>query len=98
MNSSFRHPLGDVPTQTGTLPEGFFTPLRPGGHQPPQREPARSFPTATMPTWHDIEDVMAYWFREGDRGAWADWPQLDVDIEALASRRVGTSSPHRRSG
>ena len=25
MNSLFHRPLGDVPTQTGALPEGFFT-------------------------------------------------------------------------
>jgi hypothetical protein len=38
-----------------------------------------------MTTWQDIEDVMAYWYREGSFGVWTDWVKLEVDVETLAA-------------
>ena len=37
-----------------------------------------------MPTWHDIEDVMALWYRESDRIAWVDLVDIRQDQEALS--------------
>jgi hypothetical protein len=36
-----------------------------------------------MTTWQDIEDVMAYWFREGARIAWVDLVEIRKDHEDL---------------
>ena len=36
-----------------------------------------------MATWQDIEDVMAYWFREGACIAWVDLVEIRKDQEDL---------------
>ena len=38
-----------------------------------------------MPTWQDTEDVMAYWYREGDFNAWADLAEIQQDHEDLSA-------------
>ena len=38
-----------------------------------------------MPTWHDIEDVMAFWYRESDRIAWVDLAEIQRDQEDLSA-------------
>ena len=40
-----------------------------------------------MPTWQDIEDVMAYWYREGDFNAWADLVEIQQDQGDLSAIR-----------
>ena len=37
-----------------------------------------------MPTWQDIEAVMAYWYQEGDFNAWADLVEIQQDREDLS--------------
>ena len=38
-----------------------------------------------MPTWQDIEDVMAYWYREGGRIDWMDLAEIRQDQEDLSA-------------
>ena len=53
-----------------------------------------------MPTWQDIEDVMAYWYREGDFNAWADLAEIQQDQGDLSAIRccvADTFLPEERS-
>ena len=51
-----------------------------------------------MPTWQDIEDLMAYWYRECDFNAWADLVEIQQDQEDLSAtqqHRANASRPER---
>ena len=53
-----------------------------------------------MPTWQDIEDVMANWYRECDFNAWADLVEIQQDQEDLSATQqhmADTFLPEERS-
>ena len=36
-------------------------------------------------SWHDVESVMAFWYREGAARAWGDVAELKHELETLDS-------------
>ena len=50
-----------------------------------------------MATWVDVECLMAYWYREGDHNAWAEWAELGQELEALAVHPLDTFGPEDRA-
>ena len=48
-----------------------------------------------MPNWQDIEYVMAHWYHEGDREAWADLAGIQKDQVALSATQQHMTNTFR---